>query len=68
MNSVLRPVIVTAYGMPAIGPDWLISDKFDIVAKLPAGSSKEEAMQMMQNLLVERFGLVAHVESKPFPS
>ena len=50
------------------GPRWLDEDKFDIVAKAPAGSTKEQVNQMLQNLLVERFGLVFHWEDRELPT
>jgi len=42
------------------GPDWLGSARFDIVAKLPEGSSKSRVPEMLQALLVERFKLALH--------
>ena len=49
-----------------IGPDWLDTDRFDILANVPAGTSKEDAMYIMQNLLAERFELVgAHLKQAP---
>jgi uncharacterized protein (TIGR03435 family) len=46
------------------GPDWMSSERFDVVAKLPEGASKEQVPQMLQALLAERFQLKAHRESK----
>ncbi len=37
------------------GPEWLRSAKFDIVAKIPAGSPRNQLPAMMMALLVERF-------------
>ncbi len=39
------------------GPDWLDNDRFDIVAKLPAGSNKKQVPEMLQTMLTERFHL-----------
>jgi uncharacterized protein (TIGR03435 family) len=39
------------------GPDWLESERFDIVAKLPAGSNKKQIPEMLQAMLAERFHL-----------
>lgn len=42
------------------GPDWLSTDRFDILANLPEGASKDDVPAMMQALLAERFKLVEH--------
>jgi len=46
------------------GPDWLTTERFDVVCKMPAGSRKEDAPLMLQSLLAERFQLAAHRELK----
>jgi uncharacterized protein (TIGR03435 family) len=46
------------------GPDWLASQRFDIVAKLPEGASREQVPEMLQSLLVERFKLALHRDKK----
>jgi uncharacterized protein (TIGR03435 family) len=48
------------------GPVWLNSERYDIVAKVPAGATNEQVKLMWQNLLAERFGVVLHHESKEF--
>jgi uncharacterized protein (TIGR03435 family) len=49
------------------GPDWLTTDRFDIAAKLADGASKDDVPAMLQALLVERFKLAAHLETKEHP-
>jgi len=46
------------------GPDWLDTDRFDIVAKLPDGATREQLPSMLQNLLRERFHLAVHQEKR----
>jgi uncharacterized protein (TIGR03435 family) len=46
------------------GPDWLSAQRFDIVAKLPAGATREQIPAMMQALLADRFKMKLHRESK----
>jgi uncharacterized protein (TIGR03435 family) len=49
------------------GPDWLHyhgGPQFDISAKLPPGASEDQVPEMLQALLIERFKLVFHRESK----
>jgi uncharacterized protein (TIGR03435 family) len=42
--------------------------EFDIVARVLAGATKEQFRVMLQNLLIDRFGLKMHIESKEFPA
>ncbi len=46
------------------GPDWLDTDRFDIVAKFPDGASREQLPAMLQNLLKDRFHLAVHRTQK----
>jgi uncharacterized protein (TIGR03435 family) len=41
---------------------------FDVVAKVPAGATRDQFRAMMQNLLAERFHLKLHRESREFPA
>jgi len=46
------------------GPDSIDTQRFDIIAKIPEGATKEDMRVMMQNLLKERFGLKLHHDTK----
>jgi uncharacterized protein (TIGR03435 family) len=46
------------------GPDSLRSDHYDIAAKLPEGAERSQVSDMIKNLLVDRFKLQFHKESK----
>ncbi|HEY0285071.1 MAG TPA: M56 family metallopeptidase [Vicinamibacterales bacterium] len=48
-------------------PEWIDSDRFDLVAKAASRSMPQEMHEMMQSLLAERFKLVAHLGSREFP-
>ena len=66
----LKNLIATAYGVKDYqisGPAWLATDRFDIVAKLPDGASKDDAPKMLQALLAERFKLAAHRDTQEHP-
>ena len=66
----IKQLILRAYGLSpsqASGPDWMDSLRFDILAKLPEGATQDQLPEMLQWLLVERFGLVAHGETKDLP-
>ncbi len=66
-NVSLKDIIRTAYRVKDFqvqGPDWLASTRFDIVAKLPDGATREQVPEMLQTLLAERFKLTLHRETK----
>lgn len=71
MFSSLRDLMVAAYDVKFYqitgGPDWLNSERFDIVAKVPEGTTKEQSRIMLQNLLADRFKLTLHRETKELP-
>src|ERR1700733_14071335 len=43
---------VKNYGIS--GPDWMASERFDIIAKLPAGAAAKQIPEMLQALLEDR--------------
>lgn len=45
-------------------PDWMMTTRFDVTAKVPKGATKEQFAVMMQNLLSDRFKLAVHRESR----
>jgi len=49
------------------GPDWMATTRFDIEAKMPEGSTKDDAPKMLQSLLEERFKLTTHRASAEHP-
>jgi uncharacterized protein (TIGR03435 family) len=49
------------------GPDWMNTQRFDIVAKLPEGASPEQVPEMLQTLLAERLKLTLHRDNKETP-
>jgi len=63
----LSDIVARAYGVvpsQIAGPDYLRTERFDILATLPAGSTEEQVPQMLQALLAERFGLKVHREKR----
>ncbi len=66
-NVSLKDLIQTAWNVKSYqvtGPGWMESARFDISAKLAAGTTKEQSREMLQNLLAERFKLVIHHSTK----
>ena len=49
------------------GPDWLATEKYDIVAKLPDGAPRDQVRSMLQALLLDRFQMKTHHETRDFP-
>ncbi|HWE00506.1 MAG TPA: TIGR03435 family protein [Bryobacteraceae bacterium] len=66
LNTRMRDLIMWAYSVRrehVIGPGWLDTDRFDIVAKARPNTKLSDARLMLQSLLVERFNLaVRHGE------
>ena len=50
-----------------LGPEWINSERYDIVAKTGGAVPLSQLKLMLQTLLVERFKLVLHRETKEFP-
>ena len=66
-NVSLQDILKQAYGVQddqVSGPEWLGTARFDIVAKIPAGVSRDRVPQMLQTLLAERFKLALHSETR----
>jgi uncharacterized protein (TIGR03435 family) len=66
----LRDYIARAYRLKlyqVTGPDWLTSERFDLSAKLPEGSSSDQIPEMLQSLLTERFQMKLHRDKKELP-
>jgi uncharacterized protein (TIGR03435 family) len=73
-NATLVDVIVRVYPTRRIqmhgGPDWIDSERFDIVAKADASEGEvkdEQWAPMVQALLEDRFKLKMHRETKEMP-
>lgn len=72
-NIALRMLITQAYRIQPFqlinAPDWAASERYDINAKGDvAPEQMRDAMpQLMQSLLADRFGLVAHRETREMP-
>jgi uncharacterized protein (TIGR03435 family) len=69
-NMSLTNLVTVAYGIrdyQVTAPSWMDTTRFDVVAKIPAGATKDDFKLMMQNLLAERFKLVVHKDSKEVP-
>jgi uncharacterized protein (TIGR03435 family) len=69
-NVSLSDLMAKAYGVQhnqISGPAWLDTERFDIVAKIPAGVAEDQIPRMFQALLADRFKLKLHSEKKQLP-
>jgi uncharacterized protein (TIGR03435 family) len=51
-------------GETVSGYEWIKAARFDVLARIPEGVSKDLVPEMMQALLADRFKLVVHRETK----
>jgi uncharacterized protein (TIGR03435 family) len=66
----LQTLLREAYGVQydqIQGPGWMAEQKYDLVAKVPPGATKDDLKLMLQDLLVDRFKLSLHRVTKDFP-
>lgn len=69
-SMTLQTLLVNAYGLPVsqiTGPAWIESERYDIVAKVPPGTTKEQVNVMLQSLVTDRFALRIHRETRELP-
>jgi uncharacterized protein (TIGR03435 family) len=69
-NLSLHALIASAFGVRTSqidGPKWLDDVSVDISAKPPSGFNHGQLQPLLRNLLIERFKLATHEESKETP-
>jgi uncharacterized protein (TIGR03435 family) len=76
INAPLRELIAFAYGVPNAranlqivgGPAWVDSERFNVEAVAPGGTIPQgQAGPMLREVLVDRFKLQVHQESREVP-
>ena len=75
-NSSLRELIGFAFGISQDslsfrivgGPTWIDDDRFDVVAKVDGTWTRQQMSEMLRALLVDRFKLAAHSETRDLPT
>jgi uncharacterized protein (TIGR03435 family) len=63
----LKDLISVAYKVKPFqitGPDWLGNQHFDVVARMPEGSARDDAPKMLQALLEDRFKVAVHRDTQ----
>jgi len=70
-RATLNDLLTQAFGLDdseqISGPPWLATERYDVVAKIPKDTTKEQFRMMMRTLLEERFKLTVHHLTKDFP-
>src|SRR5258707_8958344 len=69
-NMSLKNLLMNAYDVKTFqiaGPAWLDTERFEITATMPPDTTKEQFRVMWQNLLIERFKMVMHKETRDLP-
>ena len=69
-GMTLKALVHNAYSVKdyqVTGAPWMDEQRFDISAKLPDGANKDQAPEMLQNLLKDRFKVTLHREKKDHP-
>jgi uncharacterized protein (TIGR03435 family) len=70
INLPLREFIQTAWGLrdnQVVFASPLADARFDLEARAGAGATPEQAAEMLRGLLIERFGLKTHGETRQLP-
>ncbi len=62
LDYIIQEAFNAPFDWQTVIPKSATANRFDINAKVPAGATRDELYLMLQNLLVERFGLVTHKE------
>lgn len=70
-NAPPRFIIQVAYGVPEYrlegGPEWIGSERYDIQAKADRDVPFAQMLPMLRALLVERFKLATHSQTRSMP-
>jgi uncharacterized protein (TIGR03435 family) len=69
LGALLLDAFDVKHSWRILGPDWLNggAQRYDVTARIPAGATKEEFRFMMRHLLVDRFQIAWHWETKEVP-
>ncbi len=69
-RMTLKGLVQNAYSVKdyqVTGAPWMDTVYYDISAKMPDGANKDQAPEMLQTLLKERFHVALHRETKEHP-
>ena len=66
-SASLSELVTMAYRLnpyQLTAPDWMMSERYDVMATIPAGGNKDQVPEMLQTLLADRFKLRVHTDKK----
>ena len=70
-NIPLRMLIMRAYRLWEFhlvgGPDWVNTERYDIVGLAPGATTSDDITPRLQRLLADRFKLTAHMDKREMP-
>jgi uncharacterized protein (TIGR03435 family) len=73
-HAALALLVTRAYDIPFYqlkAPEWMLwggsRGGYDVVAKIPEGTTRDQFKLMLQGLLIERFHLAVHHEMRDYP-
>jgi uncharacterized protein (TIGR03435 family) len=64
MSTILETTLGIGNDQFANRPDWIGQERFEIVANVPSGATKEQLQEMRLNLLKDRFHFASHWTKK----
>jgi uncharacterized protein (TIGR03435 family) len=70
VNTPLRPIIAAAHDLSLEsfrligGPAWIDADRFDVTGTMPEGAGRRDLPGMLRALLLDRFKLAVHTETR----
>ena len=70
-SSTLKDLLAAAYDVQdsqITGPGWLDTERFSVEATMPSDTTMDRFRAMLQNLLVERFKITVHRETRELPN
>jgi uncharacterized protein (TIGR03435 family) len=66
-HANLKVLVMDAYNVPyhqLDAPSWFETQHYDVAAKLPVGALQDQVPAMLQALLIDRFRMVLHWETR----
>src|SRR5580658_4200491 len=71
-RTTLSNALIRAFGLgfrdQVAGPEWVFSERYDIVAKAPDQTPPDQMLRMLQGLRIERVHLALHHETLDLPA
>jgi uncharacterized protein (TIGR03435 family) len=69
-NIALTALLIKAFDVKPFqisAPSWFENEYYDVDAKAPPGSSRDQVIEMLKQLIIERFRMIYRIETRDFP-